>query len=181
MIEIPSRHPETTGIAHIGSQPIALAAGALIVIMLGVGAIALWRASTGTAPEQDRLVALRQLQARAAQTTEQLVEKTKGLEVTQQEWIDQLQVVQDQVQTAKQLLAAQHGETKRVSQQVSELAGAVEGLRQSLASARRAEAAPPPRRRRPRPDRRPQRAPIGSVASHGLIRPPQGRIWLTTP
>ncbi|HKH00865.1 MAG TPA: hypothetical protein VKB08_09120 [Bradyrhizobium sp.] len=153
MIEIPSRPAETTGIAHIGSQPIALAAGALIVIVLGIGAIALWRASTATAPEQDRLVAVRQLQARTAQTAEQLVAKTNGLEVTQQEWIDQLQVVQDQVQTVKRLLAAQHGDTKRVSQQVSELAVAVEGLRQSLASARRAEAAPPPKREKSVPTR----------------------------
>jgi septal ring factor EnvC (AmiA/AmiB activator) len=152
MIEIPSRH-ETTGIAHLGTQPIALAAGALVMIVLGVGAITLWRASTGTAPEQDRLVAVRQLQARTAQTAEQLVEKTNGLEVTQQEWIDQLQVVQDQVktlrdqaQTLKRLLAAQHGDTKRVSEQISELAVAVEGLRQSLASARRAEASAPPAR-----------------------------------
>jgi len=146
MIEIPSRHAESTGIAHLGTQPIALAAGALVMIVLGIGAVALWRASTGTAPEQDRLVAVRQLQTRTAQTAEQLVEKTNGLEVTQQEWIDQLQVVQDQVQTVKRLLAAQHGDTKRVSEQVLQLAVAVEGLRQSLASTRRAEASAPPAR-----------------------------------
>jgi hypothetical protein len=47
------------------------------------------------------------LQARATQASEQLVEKTKGLEATQQESIDQLQMVQDQLQTVRRLLAAQ--------------------------------------------------------------------------
>ena len=53
------------------------------------------------------MVATRQLQARATQASEQLVEKTKGLEATQQESIDQLQMVQDQLQTVRRLLAAQ--------------------------------------------------------------------------
>ena len=75
--------------------------------VLGVSSIALWRAYTGSAPETDRAVASRQLQARAAQASEQLVEKTKGLEATQQESIDQLQMVQDQLQTVRRLLAAQ--------------------------------------------------------------------------
>ena len=147
MIEIPPRNAETSTIAHIGSQPIALAAGALIVIVLGIAAIALWRASPVKAPEQqDRLVAFRQQQAKTAETAEQLVEKTNGLELTQQEWIDQLQVLQDQVQRLRQLLAAQQGQTKRLSEEVSELASALEGMRQSQASAGRADAsAPPPR------------------------------------
>src|ERR1700724_1063786 len=51
MIEVTSAHTRNGGIAHLGSQPIALAAGALIVIVLGVGSIALWRAYTRTAPE----------------------------------------------------------------------------------------------------------------------------------
>jgi len=76
---------KTHGIVPLGAQPIALAAAALVIIMLGVGAITLWRAYTGNSPEQDRIVASRQLQARTAQASEQLVEKTKGLEATQQE------------------------------------------------------------------------------------------------
>lgn len=135
MIEVTSEDAKTGGIAHLGSQPIALAAGALIVIVLGIASIALWRAYTGSVPEQDRLVAARQMQARTAQASEQLVEKTKGLEVTQQESIDQLQVVQDQLQTVKRLLAAQQADTKRLTGQVSGLTEAIEGLRQSFASA----------------------------------------------
>ena len=140
MSEVTSRDAGTSGIARIGSQPIALAAGALVVIVLGVGGIALWRTYTGTSPEQDRIVVSRQLQARTAQASEQLVEKTKSLEITQQESIDQLQVVQDQLQTVKRLLAAQQADTKRLSEQVAGLAEAIDGLRQSFASAQAADA-----------------------------------------
>jgi uncharacterized protein HemX len=143
MIEIRSG-AKTTSSARNGAQPIALAASALVVILLGVGAMALWRAYTGNAPEPDRLVAARQLQVRTAQASEQLVEKTKGLEVTQQESIDQLQVVQDQLQTVKRLLAAQQTEAKRLSEQVSGLTEAIDGLRQSFASAQQPEASSKP-------------------------------------
>ena len=130
--------------ALIGAQPIALAGAVLVLIVLGVGGIALWRAYTGTSPEQDRIVAARQLQVRAAQASEQLVEKTKGLEATQQESIDQLQVVQDQLQTVRRLLAAQQADTKRLSEQVSGLTEAIDGLRQSFASTQASEASAPP-------------------------------------
>ena len=75
---------------RLGAQPIALTAAALLLLIAGVTSIAIWRAYTGAAPEPDRVVASRQLQARTAQASEQLVEKTKGLEATQQESIDQL-------------------------------------------------------------------------------------------
>jgi uncharacterized protein HemX len=140
MIELTSQDAKAGGTAHIGAQPIALAAATLVVILIGIGGIALWRAYTGTTPEQDRVVAVRQLQARTAQASEQLVEKTKGLEATQQESIDQLQVVQDQLQTVKRLLAAQQAEAKRLSEQVAGLTQAIDGLRQSFASAQASEA-----------------------------------------
>jgi hypothetical protein len=127
----------------IGAQPIALAAGALILIVLGVGAIGLSRAYTGVSPEQERMVAVRQLQVRTAQASEQLVEKTKGLEASQQESIDQLQIVQDQLQTVRRLLAAQQADNKRLSEQVSGLKEAIESLRQSFASAPAPEASRP--------------------------------------
>jgi hypothetical protein len=148
MIETTPHDAKTNGIARIGSQPIALAAGALVVILLGVGSIALWRATTGTSPEPDRAVVARQLQARTAQASEQLVEKTKGLEATQQESIDQLQVVQDQLQTVRRLLGAQQADTKRLSEQVAALTEAIDGLRQSFASAQSSEPSGPPVRNR---------------------------------
>jgi uncharacterized protein HemX len=132
------------GHMRVGSHPIALTAAALVVILLGVAGIALWRAYTGTSPEPDRVVAARQLQVRTAQVSEQLVEKTKGLENTQQESIDQLQVVQDQLQTVRRVLAAQQAEAKRLSEQVSGLTEAIDGLRQSFASAQSSEASGPP-------------------------------------
>ena len=91
--------PRSTAAPRIGVQPIAIAAVALALVLIGIGSIAMWRTYTGDSPETDRVVATRQLQARTAQASEQLVEKTKGLEATQQELIDQLQVVQDQLQT----------------------------------------------------------------------------------
>src|SRR6266481_589203 len=143
MIEVTSQDAKTGGMARIGSQPIALAAGVLVVIVLGIGAIALWRAYTGVSPEQERVVAARQLQVRTAQASEQLVEKTKGLEATQQESIDQLQVVQDQLQSVKRLLSAQQADAKRLSEQVAGLTEAIDVWRQSFASAQSSEGGPP--------------------------------------
>jgi uncharacterized protein HemX len=149
-MEIMSQGGRATGSMRTGTQPIALTAAALVVILLGVGGIALWRVYTGVSPEPDRVVAARQLQARTAQVSEQLVEKTKGLENTQQESIDQLQVVQDQLQTVRRILAAQQTETKKLSEQVSGLTEAIEGLRQSFASARAAEPSASPAVRKTR-------------------------------
>ena len=130
---------KTTGMARVGTQPIALAA-ALLMILAGAASIALWRAYTGTSPELDRVAAARLLQVRAAQASEQLVEKTKGLEATQQESIDQLQTVRRQ-------LAAQQADNKRLSEQVVALNEAVDGLRQSFASVQASDPAPATRNR----------------------------------
>ena len=147
MIELVPR--SASPIARFGGQPIAIGAAALAIIVLGIGSIVAWRAYTGTSPELDRVASARQLQARTAQASEQLVEKTKGLEATQQESIDQLQMVQDQLQTVRRLLAAQQTDSKKLSEQVGTLTEAVEGLRQSFASARASEpsAAPASRTR----------------------------------
>ena len=140
----------SNSLLRLGAQPIALTAAALLLLIAGVTSIAIWRAYTGAAPETDRVVASRQLQARTAQASEQLVEKTKGLEATQQESIDQLQVVQDQLTTMKRLMAAQQADTKRLSEQVASLNESIDGLRQSFASARATEVeAPSVTRRKP--------------------------------
>src|SRR5882757_2924792 len=144
MIELAPRNT----LARISGQPIAVAAVALALVVIGIGSIALWRGYTGTAPETDRVVASRQLQARTAQASEQLVEKTKGLEATQQESIDQLQVVQDQLLTVRRLLASQQADTRKLSEQVGSLTESIDGLRQSFASARASEPATPPASRK---------------------------------
>jgi uncharacterized protein HemX len=146
MPELASRN--ATPFARIGGQPIAIGAVALAIVLLGIGSITLWRAYTGTTPETDRVVATRQLQARTAQASEQLVEKTKGLEATQQESIDQLQVVQDQLLTVRRLLASQQADTRKLSEQVGTLTESIDGLRQSFASAQASEAASPPATRK---------------------------------
>ncbi len=48
----------------------------------------------------------------------------------------QLQVVQDQLQTVRRLLASQQADTKKLSEQVVTLTESIDGLRQSFASAR---------------------------------------------
>ncbi len=151
MIELAPRSTPASVPSRIGVMPIAIAAVALFLIVAGIGSIALWRIYTGNAPETDRVAATRQLQARTAQASEQLVEKTKGLEATQQESIDQLQVVQDQLQTMRRLLASQQGDTKKLSEQVTALTAAIEGLRQSFASAQPSEPAAEPARNRSKP------------------------------
>jgi uncharacterized protein HemX len=148
MIELAPRNAGAVSVTRIGVQPIAIGAVALILVVLGIGSIALWRAYTGSAPETDRVAASRQLQARTAQASEQLVEKTKGLEATQQESIDQLQVVQDQLQTVRRLLGSQQTDTKKLSEQVGALTEAINGLRESFASAQATEPAAEPTRKR---------------------------------
>lgn len=132
-----------TSVLHSGSQPIGIAAAVLIVMVLGIAIAVLWRAYTGISPEQDRATAARLLQARAVQASEQLLEKTKDLETTQQEAIDQLQVVQDQLQTVRRLLAAQQIDTKRLSEQVEGLTSAIDSLKESFASAQPREISHP--------------------------------------
>ena len=129
--------------AFVAYRPCGLARAALVIIVLGAGSIALWRAYSGSSPEQDRIAAVRQAQARAALASEQLAEKTKALDAAQQESIDQLQVVQDQLQTLKRAFAAQQTDAKRLSEQVGDLSGAIDNLRQSFANAQSPEASSP--------------------------------------
>ena len=133
---------------RIGAQPVALAAGALIVVVLAASSVGMWRAYTGNSPEQERLTSLRQMQARATQASEQLFEKTKGLETSQQETIDQLQAVQDQLQVLRRLVTAQQADAKRLSEQVGGLTGAIDTLRQSFASVQSSEPSDPPAARK---------------------------------
>ena len=143
-MEATSEDTKTNVLRRLGSQPVALAAGVLVVLVLAASSVGLWRAYTGNSPEQERLTSFRQMQARATQASEQLFEKTKGLETSQQETIDQLQAVQDQLQGLKRLVTAQQAEAKRLSEQVGGLTGAIDSLRQSFASAQSSEPSDPP-------------------------------------
>src|SRR5260370_12396446 len=61
------------------------------------------------------------------QVSSELLETTKGLEVTQQQAVDQLQVGQDQ-------LVAQQTETRQLSEQIATLTAKLDALQQSVAN-----------------------------------------------
>src|ERR1700754_2096670 len=163
-MEAGSEDTKTNVLRRLGSQPVALAAGALILVVLAAGSVGLWRAYTGNSPEQERITSLRQMQARATQASEQLFDKTKSLEASQQQTIDQLQTVQDQLQSLKRLVTAQQADAKRLSEQVGGLTGASDPLRQSFASTQSSEPADPPviRKRSVRSERRAKRSNAGT-------------------
>src|SRR4051812_38511190 len=129
---ISSEHSETNVLRRIGAQPVALAAGALIVVVLAAGSVGIWRTWTGNSPEQERFTSLRQMQARSTQAAEQLFEKTKGLETQQQETIDQLQAVQEQLQTLRRGGGGQQAGAKRPAREGGGLPRAVHTLRQTF-------------------------------------------------
>ena len=135
MIHLDSHDPEAGASPRSGSHPIALATILLLLIVVAIGSTALWRATNGNIPEADRVALARLLHSRAAQSFDQLADRTRGLEGSQQEAIDQLQVVQDELQTVKRLLASEEADKKRLADQVAVLTEAVDGLRQSFASA----------------------------------------------
>ena len=90
-------------------------------IFIGVGLPMVWSFG-GT-----RLIAPSPSAAPAReQVSNELLETTKGLEITQQQAVDQLQVVQDQV-------AAQQAVTKKLSEQIATLTEKLDALQQSVA------------------------------------------------
>jgi hypothetical protein len=111
------------GAPLIGRRFIAVIA--VCVVLVGAAGLILWatgsNSDAGVSPSVTALV----------QTSNELVEKTGAMEATEQQTVDQLQVVQDQ-------LAAQQGEMKK-------LAGAIETLNAKLdALAQSASAMPIP-------------------------------------
>jgi uncharacterized protein HemX len=138
MSEHPTRRPDAakkrSALNQIGHQPIIVTAVAVALVFAGIFGVFAWRAYSGNSPEPERLTASRLQQARVAQASEQLIEKTKGIEATQQQSVDQLQVVQDQLQTMQRLLTAQQNETRKLTEQLGTITGSLDNLRQSFAS-----------------------------------------------
>jgi septal ring factor EnvC (AmiA/AmiB activator) len=93
------------------------------VALIAAGWITLWAAGGSTAPPPHPPAAL----AASRRPSDELLETTKGLQVTQQQTVDQLQVVQDQ-------LVAQRAETKRLSDQIAALSERLDALQQSIAN-----------------------------------------------
>jgi septal ring factor EnvC (AmiA/AmiB activator) len=71
------------------------------------------------------------------QVADEILETAKGLGITQQQAVDQLQVVQDQ-------LAMQKAETKRLSEQIAAVTEKLDALQQSIASIPAPTVAAPP-------------------------------------
>ena len=95
---------------------------ALAVILTGLGFALLQPGS-----RSDGAAALPSTPAPAReQVSNELLETTRGLQMTQQQAVDQLQVVQDQ-------LAAQKAETKRLSEQIAAVTEKLGALQQSFA------------------------------------------------
>lgn len=83
----------------------------------------------------------------SSRPSDELLEKTKDLQATQQQAVDQLQVVQDQ-------LVAQGAESKRLAEQMAALTERIDALQQSIANipARSTHSVGPPSRLQPKPN-----------------------------
>jgi septal ring factor EnvC (AmiA/AmiB activator) len=95
---------------------------ALGVILIGIGYVLLQRGLANTpAGSPSALVAT----AREA-VSKEILETAKGLQATQQQAVDQLQIVQDQ-------LVAQKEETRKLSEQITAVTQKLEALQRSVA------------------------------------------------
>jgi uncharacterized coiled-coil protein SlyX len=109
------------GLGLPGQRGIVAGVAALLI----VGGALVWRigANSPTAPGPPAKVAA----VARNPALDELVGTTKALDASQQQVVDQLQIVQD-------MLAAQRAETKRTADKVAALSDKLEGLRQSFAS-----------------------------------------------
>jgi uncharacterized coiled-coil protein SlyX len=98
-----------------------LFAVALGAVLIGLGFVLLQRGFAGNSA-----AAMPSATAPREQVSVELLETTKGLQATQQQAVDQLQVVQDQ-------LVAQKSETRKLSEQLATMTGKLEALQQSVA------------------------------------------------
>ena len=109
------RHPSP----HLSRRLLVVALASLLVL----GGAAIWRASVSRpAPEQAKAVP-----PPRDPLLIQLVENTKALEDSQQQAIDQLQVLQD-------LLRAQQAESRKASDRVAALNARLDTMQQAFAS-----------------------------------------------
>jgi uncharacterized coiled-coil protein SlyX len=134
-----SRQRQLEDRAAAGIRQRWIFAVALGVILIGLGCVLLQRGSSNSAAGLTSAAAARE------QVSDELLETTKGLQATQQQAVDQLQVVQDQ-------LVAQKAETKKLSEQIAALTEKLDALQRSVADIPAAPVAAPvlsPKSRRP--------------------------------
>jgi hypothetical protein len=101
-------------------RQLSIFAVGLAVILIGLGWVVLQRAFSGNSPPGSPIVAT----MAPEQVSKELLETTKGLQVTQQQAVDQLQIVQDQ-------LVVQKAETKKLSEQIATLTEKLNGIQVS--------------------------------------------------
>jgi septal ring factor EnvC (AmiA/AmiB activator) len=105
-----------------GRRHLLIFAVGLAVILIGIGYVLLQRSLTNTpAGSPSAPVAM----AREA-VSKEILETAKGLQATQQQAVDQLQIVQDQ-------LVAQKEETRKLSEQITAVTQKLEALQRSVA------------------------------------------------
>jgi uncharacterized coiled-coil protein SlyX len=94
------------------------------LLLIGGGWMTAWAfgGSKAAAPPSEVSTA----SATSGRPSDELLETAKGLQVTQQQAVDQLQVVQDK-------LAAQQAETKKLSEQIAAVTEKLDALQRSVA------------------------------------------------
>jgi uncharacterized coiled-coil protein SlyX len=95
------------------------------VVPIGGGWLTLW--ATGGSSTVAPAPPPSAVSGASRRPSDELLETTKGLQVTQQQAVDQLQVVQDQ-------LVAQRAEMKKLSEQIAALTERLDALQQSIAN-----------------------------------------------
>jgi septal ring factor EnvC (AmiA/AmiB activator) len=118
-------------VARVRRQLLIFAVG-LAVILIGLGCVLLQRGFGGNTAAVVPSVA----PAAREQLSNELLETTKGLQVTQQQAVDQLLVVQDQ-------LVAQKEESRKLSEQIAAVTEKLQALQQSVADIPGSTAAAP--------------------------------------
>jgi uncharacterized coiled-coil protein SlyX len=98
---------------------------AAAVVLIGGGWLTLW--TTGGSSTVAPATHPSPVSGASRRPSEELLETAKGLQVTQQRAVDQLQVFQDQ-------LVAQRAEMKKLSEQIAALTERLDALQQSIAN-----------------------------------------------
>jgi septal ring factor EnvC (AmiA/AmiB activator) len=99
---------------------------AFAIALIGLGGALFWDFGSSTVAALPSSASAVSAPARE-QVADEILETAKGLGITQQQAVDQLQVVQDQ-------LAAQKAETKKLSEQIAVVTEKLDALQQSVAS-----------------------------------------------
>jgi uncharacterized coiled-coil protein SlyX len=122
------RHQEDRAV--VGGRRLRLLAVGLGIILIGLGCALFWDLGSGPLAALPSSAGAVSTSAREL-VSDEILETAKGLQVTQQQAVDQLEVVQDQ-------LAAQKAETKKLSEMIATLAEKLDALQVAVA------AMPPP-------------------------------------